>query len=129
MNLLLDTHTSLWFFQGAKRLPKHSLRAITECTGDVFVSMASAWEIAIKKSLGKLTFPDPLEDVFRHACDESGFRILNIELQHLQLVAELPFEHRDPFDRLLAAQALSEKLSFVSADPVFEKYAIERIWN
>jgi PIN domain nuclease of toxin-antitoxin system len=121
VNLLLDTHVLIWWDEG-RRLSSVGRRAI-ESADSVYVSAASAWEVAIKIGLGRLRPARTVEE----AADESGFLELPISFRHAQRVAALPPHHRDPFDRLLIAQAEVEGLTLVTRDPVFERYAIERI--
>ncbi len=121
MNLLLDTHVLIWWDEG-RGLSAASRRAI-ETADAVYVSAASAWEIAIKTALGRLRPTRTVEQ----AVEESGFLELPITFRHAARVAGLPAHHRDPFDRLLVAQAEVEGLTLVSRDPVFDRYAVERI--
>ncbi len=116
MNLLLDTHVLIWWDEG-RRLSAEGRRAISEADL-VFVSAASAWEIAIKIGLGRLRPSRTVEQ----AAQESGFLELPVTFRHAELVASLPLHHRDPFDRLLVAQALAEQLTLVSRDPIFRQY-------
>ena len=122
MNLLLDTHVLIWWDEG-RRIAAESRRAIEQADA-VYVSAASAWEVAIKTALGRLRPTRTVEQ----ATAESGFLELPITFRHAERVTVLPPHHRDPFDRLLAGQALEEQLTIVSADPVFEKYEIARLW-
>jgi PIN domain nuclease of toxin-antitoxin system len=92
------------------------------------VSLASAWEIAIKVSLGTLKIDGALDRFLPEQLAANGFRPLPIDLKHCARVAALPFHHRDPFDRLLVAQALEDELAIVTADPVFAKYGAKRVW-
>lgn len=126
MAVLLDTHTFLWWCDDSPELSPKARRVVTD--NDCFVSLASFWEIAIKTSLGKLTLPD---DFARYLADQmslNGFDQLEIGFRHIARSATLPFHHRDPFDRLLAAQALEKDLPIVSRDPFFTRYGIKRIW-
>ena len=127
MRVLLDTHA---FLRGVTDDPRLSLRARRAMAGasEIFLSMASCWEIAIKVSSGKLTLPKPIERFIPEQLELNPFFLLPIDLDDLARVATLPFHHRDPFDRLLAAQALGEELTLVSADPIFKKYGVKRIW-
>src|SRR5207244_12653755 len=102
MRLLLDTHSFLWFISGDSKLSPSARAAIEEPTNEVMFSPASAWEMAIKMSLGKLTLTEPFEVLVPREVRRNGFRLLPIELPHVAVVASLPFHHRDPFDRLLA---------------------------
>ena len=128
MALLLDTHAFLWWVDDAPRLPEAARAAIGEVDQACFVSLASCWEIAIKVSLGKLTIASSLERFVAEQMAVNGFQPLAITLAHMARVAALPFHHRDPFDRLLVAQAIDEDLTIVSADPVFEQYGVRRVW-
>lgn len=118
MNLLLDTHVLIWWDEG-RRLTSEARRAIGEAD-DVYVSAASAWEIAIKTGLGRLKPSRTVEQ----AAAESGFLELPVTFRHAARVASLPPHHRDPFDRLLVAQATEEGLTLVSRDPAFGPYGI-----
>ncbi len=121
MNLLLDTHVLIWWDEG-RRLSGSAMRAI-ETADSVYVSAASAWEVAIKTGLGRLRPTRTVEE----AAEESGFLELPVTFRHAQRVAGLPALHRDPFDRLLVAQADLEGLTLVTRDPVFERYPVELI--
>jgi PIN domain nuclease of toxin-antitoxin system len=103
-------------------------QAIEESDTDVFFSIASAWEIVIKTSIGKLALRDPLWEAVAQQEHDNDIVILNITLDHLARLATLPFHHRDPFDRLLIAQSMVEGTAIVSADTVFDVYGIPRIW-
>lgn len=121
MNLLLDTHVLIWWDEG-RRLSPGARRAIRGAEA-VYVSAASAWEIAIKIGLGRLR---PTRTVEQAAAD-SGFLELPVTFRHAELVAQLPAHHRDPFDRLLIAQAEAERLTLVTRDPVFQRYSAATI--
>jgi PIN domain nuclease of toxin-antitoxin system len=128
VRLLLDTHTFLWWVADAPELSAEARQAIARSRNECFVSLASLWEIAIKTSLGKLEISGTLERFIPEQLAANRFRELGIEIRHVARAARLPFHHRDPFDRLLAAQALEEGLTIVSADPVFRRYRVKRIW-
>ena len=128
MALLLDTHAFLWWVDDAPQLTEGARAAIAKPDQVCFVSLASCWEIAIKVSLGKLTVESSLERFIAEQMAINGFQPLAITLGHVARVAALPFHHRDPFDRLLVAQAVDEDLTIVSADPVFQKYGVGRVW-
>ncbi len=121
MNLLLDTHALIWWDEG-RGLRAEARRAIEEADS-VYVSAASAWEVAIKAGLGRLR---PLRTVAQ-AAEESGFVELPVTFQHAERVAVLPMHHRDPFDRILLAQAQVENLTVITRDPVFGEYPVEVI--
>ena len=128
MRLLLDTHTFLWWIDDSLQLSRRARSAIGREGNECLVSLASCWEVAIKASLGKLHIAVPLERFIPEQLAINRFQLLGIELGHVTRVARLAFHHRDPFDRLLAAQAIEEDLTVVSADPVFRRYAVKRIW-
>ena len=128
MRLLLDTHAFLWFINGDEKLNQHSKALIQESNNEVLVSIATLWEIAIKTSLNKLELLQPFEIVIPKELAENEFTLLPIKLEHLVELRKLPFHHRDPFDRLLIAQSLSEKLPLISKDDQFGNYDVERIW-
>jgi PIN domain nuclease of toxin-antitoxin system len=121
VNLLLDTHVLIWWDEG-RRLAPEARRAIEEAD-TVYVSAASAWEVAIKIGLGRLRPTRTVEE----AATESGFLELPITFRHAEYVTSLPAHHRDLFDRLLIAQAEVEKLTLVTRDPVFGRYPVEII--
>jgi PIN domain nuclease of toxin-antitoxin system len=127
MSLLLDTHALLWFSEDNSQLSPKAKQAIEDMDNTCFVSMASIWEIAIKISLGKLSLKiefGALEEELK----ERNFVILPIAFEHTQLLPQMEFHHRDPFDRLLIAQALAEGLTLVSNEEVFDLYRIKRFW-
>lgn len=128
MKLLLDTHAFLWWIAGSDLLGHGARTVIEERDNECVVSLASCWEIAIKISLGKLRVDADLDSFLPEQLAANGFRLLLIELRHAARVSRLPFHHRDPFDRLLVAQALEERLALVSGDEIFESYGVERIW-
>jgi PIN domain nuclease of toxin-antitoxin system len=127
MRLLLDTHTFLWFIDDNPRLSS-TAKSLLESDNDLLLSTASLWEIALKLSIGKLSLPRPFEPFVRQQLSVNAIDILQIDTAHLSVVATLPFHHRDPFDRLLVAQAMVEQLPIVSADEAFNAYSIERLW-
>ena len=122
--LLVDTHVLLWWLAGDPALSSNAHAAIADPANVPLVSVASLWEIAIKRSLGKLTAPDDLPD----RITEHGFEWLPISSAHAWAVRDLPLHHRDPFDRLLVAQATVERLPVVTADPRLAAYAVETCW-
>jgi len=127
MRLLLDTHTFLWFIDDNPRLSSNA-KSLLESDNDLLLSTASLWEIAIKLSIGKLSLPQPFEPFVREQLSINAIDIQQIETAHLHVVSTLAFHHRDPFDRLLVAQAMVERLPIVSADVEFDGYSIERLW-
>ena len=125
MRLLLDTHALIWALANPDRLSPQAAEAIRAETNDVFVSIVSPWEIAIKKSLGKLRAPDDLQVQL----DEKGFELLPVSLRHTESLESLPRHHGDPFDRMLIAQARVEGLPIVTADPSFAGYDVTVVWE
>lgn len=127
MRVLLDTHAFIWWFEDDPRLPPAGREAIADAS-DACLSVASCWEIAIKVSRKKLALSRPIEHVVAEQLGRACVQLLPIDLGDVARVAELPFHHRDPFDRMLVAQALNDDLTIVSADPIFGKYGVTRIW-
>jgi PIN domain nuclease of toxin-antitoxin system len=122
VNLLLDTHTFLWWDSG--KLATSVVKRI-QAADDVYVSAASAWEIAIKASLGKIEAHASVAEASR----DYGFLPLPVSLEHADAVRDLPRHHRDPFDRILVAQAMLEGLVLVSKDPLMGRYDVELVWD
>jgi PIN domain nuclease of toxin-antitoxin system len=125
MNLLLDTHILLWWFSDDARLSQQARSLIQDSSNTVIISAASAWEISIKKALGKLEAPDDLEEAVRL----SGFNTLAIQFPHALLAGELPRHHDDPFDRLLIAQTKLEHLLLITHDKRLGEYDVGLILN
>ena len=121
--ILLDTHTFLWWVADDPRLSAKARTTVTNAD-DVFLSVASCWEMAIKVSLEKLTLPRPVDRFVSEHLGLNQFALLPVDLEHASRVAALPFHHRDPFDRLLVAQAQIEDLTILTADPVFDAYDV-----
>jgi PIN domain nuclease of toxin-antitoxin system len=128
VKLLLDTHAFLWWVEGTPALGRRARAAVANPDNEVFFSIASCWELAIKLSLGKLRLTRRLDRFIPEQLTVNGFSLLAVELGHVVGVADLPFHHRDPFDRLLAAQALQDQLAIVSTDRVFRRYGVTVIW-
>ena len=128
MRCLLDTHTAFWYFEGSPELSATAQSAIEDSHNDIFVSIVSAWEIAIKRSLDrkKTTLCSVAE--FFDEIAASGFELLTLEPRHLRLVEMLPYHHRDPFDRLLISTATVENMTFLSADENIPKYDVNWLW-
>ena len=126
MAVLLDTQAFLWWVTDDPRLSKRAGRTIA--ADECLLSLASCWEMAIKVSLRKLTLPGPVDRFVQEQLEVNGFTLLAVSLGHVAGVAAMPFHHRDPFDRLLAAQARHEELDLVSSDSVFGKYGVKRLW-
>ena len=128
MRLLLDTHALLWFIGNDPQLSGPARQNIENPAHDKFVSAASLWEMALKIGLGKLALPRPFSEVFPQQLEVNGFELLPISCAHLNQNILLPFHHRDPFDRLLIAQALTDDMSIVTRDLEFSKYQTKILW-
>lgn len=128
MRLLLDTHALLWFLEDNPDLSPKAKAAIEHPDTETLVSIASLWEIAIKANLGKLELTEPYETLFPAQLDMNGFIQLPVRLPHLYQLERLPQIHRDPFDRLLIAQARAENLIIVSQDTHFPAYGVSILW-
>lgn len=125
MRILLDTHAWLWLQTTPEHLPDGALELASDPENELYLSAASAWEIAIKYALGKLPLPEPPGDYVPSRLRTSGVSPLFVEHRHALQVASLPHHHRDPFDRLLIAQAQLDGLALITTDPEFEPYAVE----
>jgi PIN domain nuclease of toxin-antitoxin system len=128
MRLLLDTHAFLWFVTADPRLGPVAKSFIQEPANQRLLSTVSLWEMAIKFSLGKLKFSKPFATLIPEQLAANAIEILPIQLSHIELVAGMPFHHRDPFDRLLIAQTIIEGTGLVSVESAFDAYGIKRIW-
>ena len=128
MRLLLDTHTFLWFLLEDPQLSVTASDLIVDPDNDIEVSPATYWEIAIKISLRKYALPEPYEVFIEREITTNNFHILPIEPKHTAVLTTMPFHHRDPFDRLLIAQAIVEQIPIISIDSAFDAYSITRLW-
>ena len=127
MKILLDTHAFLWFIDDSPALSARS-KSLMEAENELFLSVSSLWEIAVKLRLGKLTVAMPTESLMTEQLTANNIEILPISVPQLIQVSTLPLHHRDPFDRLIIAQAIVEQMPVVSADPAFDAYPVERLW-
>jgi PIN domain nuclease of toxin-antitoxin system len=128
MAYLLDTHALIWFLEGNKQIPLGLQTLIRDPEEHIFVSLISFWEMAIKIQLGKLQLPESLEDMLAHTT-QVKLAILPLRPEHILELQRLPLHHRDPFDRLLLAQAQSEALTLISRDKAFDAYGVVRLWE
>ena len=128
MRLLVDTHVFLWWVEGDRVLPAKVRAALANPENECLISLVSAWELTIKASLGKLKLARPVQHYVVEHVTANSFRFLDIRMPHIGRIQTLPAHHGDPFDRLLIAQALEEKLPIATVDPVFSKYGVKRIW-
>ncbi len=129
MNLLLDTHSLLWFLNEDPHLVPNAKALIEDSLNRKFVSMATCWEIAIKVGLKKLDLGEPVSTFLPRELLVNKFDLLHIELVHALHVEKLPRHHRDPFDRLLISQSIIEKIAIVSSDDKFHSYGVVRLWK
>lgn len=127
MNNLLDTHTLIWFIEGDSQLSEKAKTSIEKNEEINFLSIASLWEIAIKISIGKLELKTPFSKISEQL-QNNGFQILPIAFEDTLRVSDLPFHHRDPFDRIIISQCFNNNLSLISKDKVFKEYGINLIW-
>ena len=127
MRLLLDTHAFLWFASGDRRLSRRARAAMEHDEAELYVSAATVWEMAIKASLGRLVLPSTVEAYLTEKVAK-GYRMLPVTWTQAAAVQQLPLHHRDPFDRLLIAQARAERCPVVTRDRLFRKYGVEVIW-
>lgn len=128
MRLLLDTHTFIWYVTDNPKLSAHVKLLIEDENNEKLVSIASIWEMAIKHSIGRLNFSLPFMEFVGQQLTVSNIGLLEINLQHIEVVASLPLHHRDPFDRLIIAQSMAEQIPILSVDAIFDAYAIARVW-
>jgi PIN domain nuclease of toxin-antitoxin system len=128
MRLLLDTHAFLWFIMGSANLSVNARALIENPANERLLSIVSLWEIAIKTSLGKLTLSASFDELIPAQLKLNGIDLLNINVDHLSTLTTLPFHHRDPFDRLIIAQAIVEKPTVISLDGAFDTYGVTRHW-
>ena len=128
MRILLDTHVLIWLVEGDKNLSTVARSAIEDEDNSLYLSIASLWEITIKLSLGKLDLQLSVDEMVESFLIPGGIEILQIETSHLSILRDLPLHHRDPFDRLIIAQAQAEKMTLISADGVFDLYGVDLQW-
>jgi PIN domain nuclease of toxin-antitoxin system len=128
MRALLDTSVFLWMIAGSERLGVNARSYISDLNNGLLLSVASLWEIAIKCSLGKLELTRPYDQLIPEQLEKNSIDVLSIEVVHLSEIVQLPFYHRDPFDRLIIAQGISEGFPIISNDSAFQNYPVDLIW-
>jgi PIN domain nuclease of toxin-antitoxin system len=128
MKFLLDTHTFIWWDSNLQKLSKTALNLLSNSNNYLFLSLVNVWEMQIKIQLGKLQVRADLETLIAEQLSENNLGLLNINLSHILTLSELGNHHKDPFDRLLIAQARIEKMTLVSCDPIFQAYDFPIIW-
>ena len=129
MRVLLDTHVALWWLKGDRRIPRRVQDVVAHPDTEAFVSAATIWEIAIKSKLGKLPAAAAAVETMPACFTEIGFALLDINAAHAKRAGSLPLHHRDPFDRMLVAQATIESLTLISGDPVLSLYDVDTGWD
>lgn len=127
MRLLLDTHAVIWFIERSDALSAAARAAIRDSSNEIFVSVISLWELSIKVGLGKLKLPKTISNIAEELRN-GGTTFIPVSEEHAMATGELPWHHRDPFDRMLIAQAIQEGLTLVSKDGIFGEYGVSRIW-
>jgi len=128
MRILLDTHAIVWWATGDRRLSRKARVTIADPKTEVFISIASAWEIQIKAALMKLTLNESVDALYRSLIIDQGFRMIGIELSDIDQLSTLPPHHRDPFDRMLVAQSLRGSFTLVTKDSVVSSYDAPTLW-
>jgi len=128
MKLLFDTHAFIWWDSAPANLPASVLALCQDPANTLLLSVVSAWEMQIKSHLGKLKFASPLGDIIANQRQTNSLEILSITLDHVLTLETLPDHHKDPFDRLLVAQALVEEAALISNDPIIQQYPVRLIW-
>lgn len=128
MRYLLDTHALIWFLEGDSSLSETAKALITDGKNELAVSIASIWEIAIKVSIGKLSLSQPFDNIFPSELKKQHIQVLPLKITHTSQVKNLPLHHRDPFDRLIIAQAMIEGMPVITVDKCFNDYDVGIIW-
>jgi PIN domain nuclease of toxin-antitoxin system len=128
MRVLLDTHTFIWWDADSGKLSRHALAICIDPQNTLLLSVVSVWEMVIKSHLGKLTLRMPLVDIITNQQRQNQIDILPVLFDHVLAVEQLPAHHKDPFDRLLIAQATVESATLLSSDPVFAAYSVSVFW-
>lgn len=128
MRVLIDTHSFLWFISGNVNLSARARESIEDLNNVRLLSTASIWEIGIKISTGKLNVGQPFALLIPQQLSTNLVGILDISIEHIAVVAGLPFHHKDPFDRMIVAQAIVEQVPIISKDPALDAYGITRLW-
>jgi PIN domain nuclease of toxin-antitoxin system len=128
VKLLLDTHVFLWFVEGREGLSAAAVHAILDEANLLFLSPASYWEICIKLSIGKLALAEGWPRLFEREMRRNAIHWLDLKPEHFRRIIDLPFLHRDPFDRLLVAQGIQERCAVITGDPWIPRYNVKTIW-
>ncbi len=127
MQFLLDTHTFIWFINGDKSIPKKAINHIKNINNKCFISIGSIWEIAIKVNLNKLELKSNFDKII-DLLNDNDIEILAITFEHIQMLNKLDLHHKDPFDRIIIAQGITEQLTIITKDDNFKKYQVKVEW-
>lgn len=128
MNFLIDTHVFIWYATGDRRLSNIAISSIEDKENNIFLSLASLWEMAIKINIGRLQFKEPFEKIITQQITVNNYQLLNILPKHIFQLSNLDNFHKDPFDRILISQAFVDKLVVLTKDKYFKKYEISILW-
>ncbi len=128
MKLLLDTNAFIWLNDAPDRIPQPIMTMMADSDNELLFSLVSVWEMQIKMQLGKLRLQAPLPEILRVQQSENDLQMLPIRIDHIWALENLPHHHRDPFDRLLIAQAQLENIAVVTSDNIFDQYSVQRFW-
>ncbi|MFM8308942.1 MAG: type II toxin-antitoxin system VapC family toxin [Microcystis aeruginosa] len=128
MNILLDSHTLIWFSQNSPQLSSSAIKILEDRNNLLFLSLVSVWKIQIKVQLGKLNLDISLAEIVKDQTKINDVQILPLKLSHIWTLDTLPYYHKDPFDRLLISQAITENLIILGVDSVFDSYPVQKIW-
>ncbi|GCL59076.1 type II toxin-antitoxin system VapC family toxin [Microcystis aeruginosa] len=128
MNILLDSHTLIWFSQNSPQLSSSAIEILENRNNLLFLSLVSVWEIQIKVQLGKLNLDISLSEIVKDQTKINDVQILPMKLSHIWTLDTFPYYHKDPFDRLLISQAITENLIILGVDSVFDAYPVQKIW-
>ena len=128
MIVLLDTHSFLWFAMGSSKLSQAARSLIEDVNNERRFSIASLWEMAIKISIGKLTLEVSFDTLIPKQIHDNGIELVEVRHEHVSKIVSMPFHHKDPFDRMLVAQCLTEQWPIVSSDPLFDSDGVQRLW-
>jgi PIN domain nuclease of toxin-antitoxin system len=128
MKILLDTHTFIWYITDSPQLSQNAKKLIENENTEKLLSLASVWEMGIKHSIGKLNFSRPFMEFIKEQLVITNIGLLGIDFEHIEVITTLPLHHRDPFDRIIIAQAILEGIPVIGADGMFDAYGITRFW-
>lgn len=128
MRYLLDTHSFLWFIAGDEQMSEKARDLIEDVENDICLSVGSLWEMSIKISLGKLTISGPFAEIIPRQIEQNSIDLMPIAMQDMSRLVDLPFHHRDPFDRLIIVQAITRNVPVIGNDAEFSNYPVDLVW-